>query len=221
VGNLDAFVFLFTVVFFHIAVQNIVTSIFINQAMRLSSDLESAMWEKRESEKFHEEELLNILSTLDVDEDGLIGEEELYKVIEDKDIKDRLELLGISIKDLDVVLRMLRKTQSPTDEEARDRFSPSSFMCACLRMKGLASAFDVAELRLISKVLLRHHQHHQQDFSEQAKSLKQMHDDWKCMITTVEDLRRDLGVAIAERDVHVDSSVEDDIMAERTKIKAL
>merc|ERR1712045_810535 len=83
-GLLNGILFVSYLAFFIFALNNIVTSIFVDKALKLAKpDLDWMMFEKQRSEAAAAEELRTLALQLDTSKSGRISRDELMKMAED------------------------------------------------------------------------------------------------------------------------------------------
>lgn len=158
-GGTTPLFFISYIIFFNFAFFNIITSIFVDKAMKLAKPDDECLAKERTIE---ERELTQRLGELfeDVDDDGngVISVEEIKSASQKAKVFHRFELLGITLRDVETFFSTLT---AMTDD---GKLSKDTFVEGCLRMKGPASSLvaqaillQVQELckKIQSKVVLR------------------------------------------------------------------
>jgi len=134
--------YLSQIVFFVFAFFNIITSMFVDKAMKLAKpDEEVMMFERRQEERAAAADLRRlIMEDLDIDKDGVISLEELETLAEDDRVRHKFEMQGLEVKDAEVFFHTL------TSLEKTKELSIDDFVTGCMKMKGPASSLDVHAL---------------------------------------------------------------------------
>eukprot|EP00929_Paragymnodinium_shiwhaense_P061670 TRINITY_DN30828_c0_g1_i1.p1 TRINITY_DN30828_c0_g1~~TRINITY_DN30828_c0_g1_i1.p1 ORF type:complete len:773 (-),score=123.88 TRINITY_DN30828_c0_g1_i1:146-2464(-) len=141
VGQLYAAFFLFYIVFFMVAAWNIVTGLFVDRALKLAQpDLDLLARDKLKQDQSDAKDLQVILRSLDADGSGRITHDEVQQLVHDIRFRNKLTVLGIDIKDVDMFYRMLA---SVTHE---DEVRIDAFVAGCMRLKGTACSLDLHSL---------------------------------------------------------------------------
>mmetsp|Transcript_70634 Transcript_70634/g.111777 ORF Transcript_70634/g.111777 Transcript_70634/m.111777 type:complete len:608 (-) Transcript_70634:268-2091(-) len=136
-------VFLVYVAFVFISVWNIVTSSFVEKALKLAQpDLDMLVLEQQ-LQDFEDCRMLAALFKkmlrLQVDEEGheRLGLEEFRKLVETDEFRSYLQTRGIDIKNAETFFKMLVELQG------EDTIDAHTFANACVRMKGAATSIDL------------------------------------------------------------------------------
>lgn len=151
-GHILGPLFLFFIAFFVIAAWNIVTSTFVDKALKLAiPDIEDLVQEKRQRDMTHAKELTNLLSKhLDMDGDGIISLGELQETFSNSMIREFMAVRGIDFKDAEAFFEMLT-----TIGDAEDGVPLQTFVAGCLRLRGMATSLDLQTLHFnIMNILL-------------------------------------------------------------------
>lgn len=131
-------VFIFYVAFFHIAVLNIVTGMFVQSAMKLSQpDMDEQALDKLREHVSHLEELRSIAETIDENNDGDLSPHELMKFVRNPSTRAKLAVLDVDARDAETFVSLL----SATSHNAT--ISVNDFVNGCCRLKGNASSIDL------------------------------------------------------------------------------
>jgi hypothetical protein len=149
------------VAFFSVSVWNIITSVFIEKAMRLAQpSLRELVHKQKAQAKVDEKEVAQLIAKLDHDSDNVISKDEFVEICMDRDIQEFLAVRGLNI-------RNIRKFDSFFDMIAyRDTgsldvptgVSVAAVVEAFLHMKGQATAVDMnrKHYELFSRVNAMH-----------------------------------------------------------------
>eukprot|EP00429_Kryptoperidinium_foliaceum_P004176 CAMPEP_0176011736 /NCGR_PEP_ID=MMETSP0120_2-20121206/5435_1 /TAXON_ID=160619 /ORGANISM="Kryptoperidinium foliaceum, Strain CCMP 1326" /LENGTH=566 /DNA_ID=CAMNT_0017344603 /DNA_START=51 /DNA_END=1751 /DNA_ORIENTATION=- len=164
------YAFLAYMSFFVLAAWNIVTSIFVEKALKLAQpDLETRALEQHMQDVVDAQELTKIFSEVDTDSSGTISIRELESVMTHPRFRSYLRVRGIDIRDAHFFHRMMASVVGDDSEDIDLRF----VVAACLRMKGVASSMDLHALTFESKLLNRKHRAHVQDCSQRLGRIEQ------------------------------------------------
>jgi len=141
-GPTFRFFFLFYIVFFNFAFFNIVTSVFVDKAMKLAKpDEETLLAERKQHDLELDQMLRELFNMVDDDDSGVITIDELQQAIEDARVLHKFELLGISVRDADTFFHTLTAISHGEDLRIDE------FVEGCLKLKGPASSLDVQYVR--------------------------------------------------------------------------
>eukprot|EP00929_Paragymnodinium_shiwhaense_P056613 TRINITY_DN28339_c0_g1_i2.p1 TRINITY_DN28339_c0_g1~~TRINITY_DN28339_c0_g1_i2.p1 ORF type:complete len:378 (+),score=67.11 TRINITY_DN28339_c0_g1_i2:979-2112(+) len=148
-GRLNGVMFVFFTLFFTVAVWNIVTSIFLENTLKMATpDRESELLEKLWRDVEDAKELTAMLERADLDKSGMLSREEVSRFLcEDSKFRGFFETRGIDIKNAEVFFEMLASA-SPTNEVDLE-----AFVASCLRVKGPATSIDLHTLAFESKMM--------------------------------------------------------------------
>jgi len=141
-GTMNATFFLIYIIFFLFAFFNIITSIFVDKAMKLAQpDDEALMLERREEEAQTRDSLKELIESLDVDNSGTISVDELKAISKDVRVRHKFEMLGVTVRDASVFIQTL------TSLVGSNTVDINSFVDGCMKMTGPASSLDVQTIR--------------------------------------------------------------------------
>mmetsp|Transcript_81137 Transcript_81137/g.235371 ORF Transcript_81137/g.235371 Transcript_81137/m.235371 type:complete len:563 (+) Transcript_81137:79-1767(+) len=156
--------------FFALAAWNIVTSIFVEKALKLAQpDLETRALEQNMQDVVDAQELTMIFSEVDADSSGTISLRELKTVMTHPRFRSYLRIRGIDIQDAELFHRMMASVVGDDSEDIDLQF----VVAACLRMKGVASSMDLHALTFESKLLNRKHRAYFQDCTQRLARIEQ------------------------------------------------
>lgn len=154
--------FLFYIAFFTVAVFNVVTSVFLDKAMRLATpDVEVLMLERERRDLSDTKELFKLctehLRPVDADaEEQSITFEEFITFMRDDRFKLYFDVRGIDVKDAEMFFRLLISTTNGSNggKDQRDaRVNLQAFVQGCMTLKGVASSIDLHTLSFEVKVM--------------------------------------------------------------------
>jgi len=168
-GFLNCAIFFFFIMFSQIALLNIVTGVFVENAMKLGQpELGQLAFEQRKKDLEDAAGLRQVFHFIDADGSGTLTADEFHDCIQDERVKARLAVLGLSIKDAERFFRML------TDIGSTPAVDLDFFVDACLKMKGVASSIDLQTLAYETRII------HQ--------SLERLHEETRSAIQEVRDV---------------------------------
>eukprot|EP00440_Ansanella_granifera_P014753 gb/GFBE01016038.1/.p1 GENE.gb/GFBE01016038.1/~~gb/GFBE01016038.1/.p1 ORF type:complete len:759 (+),score=135.23 gb/GFBE01016038.1/:1-2277(+) len=169
-GTVNSMVFTFFVVFFQLAVYNIVMSSFLDRAMKSTIPSMEERLEKRlaEDEQFSST-LFDMMTDLDVDDDGTVSEKEFEDaMLEGGKVYAFLKLHGLDIKDSQTFFKMLSKTKDVDDSSDELKMDYVDFVQACCRLRGEASTLDVSLVSFDIKIMHQRHDRMMRKLQQQA-----------------------------------------------------
>jgi len=142
-GVFYCFVFLSYVILLQMAVLNIITSLFVEKAMKLATpSIQEQLVEKRKEDKLQAGRLLRIVrSHMDVHNTGYVTHEAVTAAIATSDVRAAFEFEGIPMKDAQGIF-------SAMTAGCGNYVRVETFVAACLRMKGYAMSADVQTLKM-------------------------------------------------------------------------
>jgi hypothetical protein len=150
-GWLASMVFVFYIMLFTIAVWNIVTSTFVDKALKLAkaSD-DTVVMEARLQAEQDAKELRQTFKRMDLDKSGKLDLHEFEKCMRMPEFERWLQTRGIDIKETKTFFHMISCHQPMVDID--------SVVNACMRMRGQATSVDLHtmryELRKITRAIL-------------------------------------------------------------------
>eukprot|EP00747_Dinoflagellata_sp_TGD_P114929 gnl/TRDRNA2_/TRDRNA2_172030_c9_seq1.p1 gnl/TRDRNA2_/TRDRNA2_172030_c9~~gnl/TRDRNA2_/TRDRNA2_172030_c9_seq1.p1 ORF type:complete len:235 (+),score=55.50 gnl/TRDRNA2_/TRDRNA2_172030_c9_seq1:52-705(+) len=143
--------YIFYVGFFQFAVFNILTGLFVEQAMKAGQpDRDTLIFEQRRQDMKDIEQMKHFWHKMDDDKSGTISLEELHYSLQNEKVKAYLELQGLDIQDAELFFKMI---SSDSGGEVDIDF----FAETCLKMKGAANAMDLQELMFETKAQAKNH----------------------------------------------------------------
>jgi len=150
VGTVCSATFIFYVAFFNFAVFNVLTGIFVDNAMKVSeADREAMMSEQVKRERTEAERLRDLCRHLDQDNDGKIDWPEFHNFLHHESGFQTMAYLGLDIHDSRQFFWNLEQLY---DQKGIDH---QNFVSGCMRMKGAATGIDtftiVAEVKALKR----------------------------------------------------------------------
>jgi len=147
-GGLNHWMFLLAVAFTQIAVFNIMTGVFVENAFKNAQpDRQAMALEQRRRHAKEADELYTLLKTVDVDGTNTVSLDEFLQMSDDPRLHGILEVMGLDIKDAALLHDMLLKAHKGA--EVNLEFLTDSL----LRMKGPAMSVDLQALVYKTTVL--------------------------------------------------------------------
>jgi hypothetical protein len=143
--------FVFYILLFTIAVWNVVTSTFVDKALRLAkaSD-DTVVTEARLQARQDAKELRATFARMDMDGSGKLDCDEFASCMKKPEFERWLQTRGLDIKETRTFFRMLARNQESVDID--------TIVHACMKMRGQATSIDLHtmryELRKIQQTLL-------------------------------------------------------------------
>lgn len=140
--------FILFVVFIQIALLNILTGIFVENAMKLAQpDRDTLAIEQRKKDIVEAKELSRVCREIDADNSGFITEDEFSRFLVNDKLKAHLAVLGLDIRDAEFFFDLLAEV---SDNEGVDI---DVFVAGCMRLKGYATSIDLQSLLYETKVM--------------------------------------------------------------------
>merc|ERR1712032_79553 len=149
-GPLYTGAYVFFILFFIISVCNIVTSLFVEKALRMAKpDTEILMAERQKEYMNDFEDLMNLCTKFGIDKDADTFDTSDYNAcMADDSFRLFLDVRGIHIMDPTMFYTMLAATNQKTGT-----VDVRSFVRGCMKLKGNASSIDVHTLIFETKIL--------------------------------------------------------------------
>jgi len=138
IGNMYAAFFMFYVLFSILAAFNIVTSIFVDKAMKLAQpDLDTLLLEKRREDMKNARNLRHLCYEADMNASGTISFTEFNSIMDNPKLRAEIELNGLDIKDAEMFFSLLTSVTGETEVKIE------RFVAGCMKMKGYAMNVDL------------------------------------------------------------------------------
>ena len=161
-------VFVAFVMFFVIAAWNIVTSVFVDKALKPAQpDLETLTRDQRIKDIADGEELLALFAAADLDSSATISREAFVNLAVDDNFRSYLHVRGIDIKNAEVFFEMMR-TLSDQQEEVELHI----LVGGLIRMKGFATSIDLQSLSFEMKRLACRQSDFMEENSKRLRSIE-------------------------------------------------
>jgi hypothetical protein len=141
-GHDDDIVFMAFVLFFHIALMNIILGVFVQEVMKsFEPDPVDKAHDVVIAERSFSEAIFKLVSKGQRHDDGTMTWEEWLRVKKDHRLMEVLQYLGLQEHHVSIFFTMLSK-RSDCDGAVRI----TDFVQGCMRLKGTASCFDMHAL---------------------------------------------------------------------------
>jgi len=153
-GPSTQLLFVLYILFFMISVWNIVTSIYIDRAMKLAQpDLDHRVYQKQFDDMNDYFDLLEVVRELDYDKSGTISESEFMLFIHDERVMPKFQVRGIEVNNAKLFFSMLAAIAGTEEVDIR------TFVKGLMRLKGQASSADLHilhfELRIAHQAFMK------------------------------------------------------------------
>jgi len=163
-GAFHSAIFLFYVAFVQIAVLNILTGVFVENALKLAQpDRETMALEHRKIELEESNALRTICQEIDVTGSGTIKAADFYRQVANDKLKACLQVLGLNINDAQLFFQMLSTTDDEVDIE--------EFVSGCMKLKGAATSIDMQSVLFQTRLIHRTQQHFFKDCEATLREL--------------------------------------------------
>jgi len=140
--------FLLSIAFLTLSMLNILTGIFVENALKASSDDQANVaYDNMISEQRFVKELQEFIQKMDMDQSGTLSWEEFEAHMQDPYLRSSFERLGLTITDAELFYRLVcaHSGQKEVDVE--------SFTAGCLKLKGDAKSLDLQALMYETRVM--------------------------------------------------------------------
>lgn len=123
-------------------IRNVVTSIFVENAMHCSEgDKELVIQEELLAKDGYMDSIKSMFYDLDTDQSGTIGLNELERAMTNENMLANFNALGLDITDVQSLFLLL-------DTDHTNALTIEEFLVGCMRLKGSAKSLDVAKMTL-------------------------------------------------------------------------
>merc|ERR1740121_440443 len=148
--------FLCYIIFFQFAFFNIVTSMFVDKAMKLAKpDEKTVIAERMKEDQQVNAELEKLFEEADDDGGGNLTIGELQNAFTTHNLQHRLEMLGIPVRDHRTFFDALTASGGKEGKEAEKEVDKETFVKVCLFSRGNASGLDAMSIRMKVEGLLK------------------------------------------------------------------
>jgi len=135
-------IFLTYVAFAIFGVVNIVTGVFVENAMQSGIfDRDTLVQEEMLEKEQYVERIKVCFEELDIDKNGCIGLDEFKEAVSDSKMVALINALGLDITDVQSLFILLDRDQSGS-------IDIEEFLVGCLRLKGEARSLDIAKMQI-------------------------------------------------------------------------
>jgi len=147
-GRIGSFIFLTYICFMLLAVTNIITSIFMQKAMKQAKpDVEDTMLETCQENLEAVQDLKELFNSIDVDSSSSLTLEEFRETLKNVLVQEYFLMKGLNVSHVDMFFSLLASA-SPSGN-----IDVNTFVTGCLRMKGYATNVDVMSVDYRLQVL--------------------------------------------------------------------
>eukprot|EP00928_Gymnodinium_smaydae_P056390 TRINITY_DN39782_c0_g1_i1.p2 TRINITY_DN39782_c0_g1~~TRINITY_DN39782_c0_g1_i1.p2 ORF type:complete len:203 (+),score=45.23 TRINITY_DN39782_c0_g1_i1:1362-1970(+) len=137
--------FFFYLAFSILAVLNIITGVFVDNAVETANTQRDFLVEKEmEMKEKYVKEMRELFSKMDADGSGTVSIDEVQELFEDERASSYFRALGLDTSDSTRLFGLM-------DEDGSGEVSVDEFLEGCLRLKGQARSIDVHALLLECK----------------------------------------------------------------------
>jgi hypothetical protein len=161
-GQQNSALFIFFIAFYQISLLNVLTGIFVENAMKLAQpDPYTAALEHRKQERQEADQLRSVCKHLDKSGNGHVSFEEFEEAIHRGKLRAHLRVLGLDIKDSRKFFELI-KCASGNEVVAigKSEVDMESFVMGCMKLKGTATSLDLQSLLAEThRGNLQQHQH--------------------------------------------------------------
>jgi len=169
-GTFGSVMYICYIVFMWLSVTNIITSIFVDKALKLAKpDLEDRMLEVCRDNLDAAEDLKKLFRAIDVDGSEALTREEFKQTQKNVLVQEFFQMRGLSITHIDMFFEML--VSASPDE----RIDMSTFVSGCLRMRGQATNIEVMSLdhrlQILSNLVGTHIDEYRRDIRDLQMAL--------------------------------------------------
>jgi len=149
-GTIAPAAFLIFMLFIWLSMANIITSLYVDKAMKLAQpDLQEMLFAKNKEDLSSAIELKQLFSHLDEDNSGALTLDEFKNCIYDSKLRNLFEMRGLNFKDAEMFFQIL----SDVSEDCR--VDIDSFVGGCMKMKGIAMNIDVLSLQYEMRMMFK------------------------------------------------------------------
>eukprot|EP00747_Dinoflagellata_sp_TGD_P170630 gnl/TRDRNA2_/TRDRNA2_202674_c0_seq1.p1 gnl/TRDRNA2_/TRDRNA2_202674_c0~~gnl/TRDRNA2_/TRDRNA2_202674_c0_seq1.p1 ORF type:complete len:631 (+),score=115.14 gnl/TRDRNA2_/TRDRNA2_202674_c0_seq1:58-1950(+) len=143
-------IFVFFVGFIQFAVTNILTALFLENAIKNAQPDRNAMiFEQRRQELAEATSMKNFCGMMDHDDSGSISLDKLQMCLKDDRARAYLALQGLHVQDIELFFKLLADGSGSTEVDIE------LFAEGCMKMKGSANAMDMQTLLFHTKAMQR------------------------------------------------------------------
>jgi len=141
--------FFFYIFFTMLAVLNIITGVFVDNAVETAkSQREFLVQKEMELKEKYLEEMRDLFHSMDKDGSGSLTIEEIHEHFSDVRVKSYFQVLGMDPDDIERLFRLI-------DQDASGEVEVQEFLDGCLRLKGEARSIDLHTVMYDCKACLK------------------------------------------------------------------
>eukprot|EP00747_Dinoflagellata_sp_TGD_P023796 gnl/TRDRNA2_/TRDRNA2_130080_c0_seq4.p1 gnl/TRDRNA2_/TRDRNA2_130080_c0~~gnl/TRDRNA2_/TRDRNA2_130080_c0_seq4.p1 ORF type:complete len:422 (+),score=59.40 gnl/TRDRNA2_/TRDRNA2_130080_c0_seq4:193-1458(+) len=145
--------FIFFIGFFQFAVFNILTGLFVENAMKLAQpDHDTLIFEQRRRELADVEDMKRFCAAMDVDGSGTISLGELMEFLDNAKARAYLQLKGLDVTDAEMFFFLLASANGS------DSVDIDAFAEGAMKMRGQANAMDIQTVLYETKRIKQQHE---------------------------------------------------------------
>jgi len=165
-GALTSTIFIIYMLFIWLSVTNIITSLFVEKAMKLARpDMEELLLEKRKDDLKSACELRDLFTSMDENDSGILTLDEFEHSIKDVKIASYFDFKGLSLTHASMFFKMLASLNDT------HQIDVDTFVQGCLKMKGMASNIDVIVLQYQTRLLAERFNEHVRVSKKEMKTI--------------------------------------------------
>mmetsp|Transcript_113252 Transcript_113252/g.293125 ORF Transcript_113252/g.293125 Transcript_113252/m.293125 type:complete len:784 (-) Transcript_113252:100-2451(-) len=167
IGTMEAVVFLVFVALMQIALMNILTGIFVENAMKLAQpDREALALERRKKQNNDAEELKRLFIQMGA-KTGILTNDEFKRQMRRSKVVAHFAVLGLDVKDANSFFETLAAASENNEVDIK------TFVDGCMRLKGPATSIDLQSVAFETRVIHRCLRRLRQDCMESIQALGQ------------------------------------------------
>lgn len=137
--------FLFFVLFNTVSLWNVITSTFVEKALKLAKPTSHALVIQAQQEEFlHAQELYRLFKKADTDRNNKISKDEFMRFCEKPEFITFLRMRGVDIKEVPTFYAMLLDAVGDVNEK---EVEIEALVAICLRIRGQATSVDLHTMR--------------------------------------------------------------------------
>jgi hypothetical protein len=149
--------FLFFVLFNAVSLYNVITSLFVEKALKVAKPTDDAvLLEARKEEMDSFRQLQKLFEKADINRSGNISWDEFMSFCENPEFVTFLRTRGVDIKEAKTFFMML--VESSEDQLHEKEVDISTLVSCCLRIKGVATSIDLHTVRYELKMMQKNQQ---------------------------------------------------------------
>merc|ERR1711879_806347 len=160
-GAMEATTFVIFVAFIQIALMNMLTGVFVENAMKLAQpDRDALAFQYRRQMLQDAENLKTIFTELDKSGKGIISLKDFEEALYTSHMMAHLSVLDLDVKDAEAFFLVLASASERAEVDI------NTFVEGCLRLRGAATSIDVQQLVAQNREIQRNLYQIQQEFCD-------------------------------------------------------